>query len=191
MHGFRWVIPVVLMLAVSACSSQGGATGESVSEDGAPAYLPAPGQIAMTTDGEEFVQAEPSPEQTAALEDGVVTREEYEAGFSRFESCMERIGIELVGAVVSADIISYSYLPQGTVAEENCYYAEFDHVSGAWQMENGDREGDLAFLGGCLEKYGIRSEADPAAKPSRQVEAMEKQIADAGIDLETCPLPSF
>lgn len=62
-----------------------------------------------------------------------MTREEYEAGFLRFHACMEKIGIDLIGGVVSADLITYSYMPQGTVEEENCYSAEYDQLDGAWQ----------------------------------------------------------
>ena len=148
------------------------------------------GHPGTTADGETFITSGPSLEQAAALEDGVVTREEYEAGFLRFEACMEKIGIDLIGGFVSADLITYSYMPQGTAEEENCYYAEYDQLDGAWQLENGDHEGGLAFLRGCLEQYGIRPEIDPAAKPSRQLEALERQVADAGLDLATCPLPS-
>jgi hypothetical protein len=189
----RWGVPVVVVvIGVSACTSAGGTTEGISAEGGAPVspHSSASGQRSMTTDGEDFVVAAPSAEQVAAIEDGVVTRDEYEAGFLRFEACMEKIGISLIGGVVSADVISYSYMPQGTVEEENCYYAEYDQIDGAWQVENGDRKGDLDFLGTCLEKYGIDPDLDPAEKPSRQVESLESQVADAGIDLGTCPLPS-
>lgn len=190
---FRWVVPVAtVVIGVSACSSGEDATEGAGVDGGAPVSLhsSASGQKSMTTDGEEFVVAAPSADQAAALKDGVVTRDEYEAGFLRFEACMEKIGISLVGGVVSADLITYSYLPQGTIEEENCYYAEYDQIDGAWQVENGDRKGDLDFLGACLEKHGIDPDLDPAEKPSRQVESLERQVSDAGIDLSACPLPS-
>ena len=79
-----------------------------------------------------------STEQREAMADGVVTREEYVAGFQRFVTCIEAGGWHVDGDWVGDNetVISYA-LPSGAVddgTERNCYGPEFEELDTAWQQ---------------------------------------------------------
>jgi hypothetical protein len=84
--------------------------------------------------------AEPSAAQLEALADGVVSREEYLAGFDRYVACMAALGFEVFVGNREKEIIGYS-IP-GTAgdsgAANRCYEAEFHLVDAEWQVAHED-----------------------------------------------------
>jgi hypothetical protein len=192
----RWrsigaLVALTAVLVSAGCTGDAGGSQESVvGGDTAPVGGPSTQQQGLTSDGEEYLTALPSAEQLAAIEDGVVTRDEYVDGFRRYRACMEDLGIELVGGIESATVISPSYLPQGTVEEENCYEVEWREVDIPWQVENNDYGDQIADLVACLTAAGHTPAHDPSAKSVRQFEALEAQRADAGVAESAClPAP--
>jgi hypothetical protein len=178
-----------VVTAAAGCAA-GVSTGDASVRpaDGAPVQEVATGGEITTRDGTTHSLPGPSDELATALEDGVVVRDEYEAGFRRYRACMAELGIELVGAVESAPVISFSHVTQDEVAEEECYRREFYDVDLAWQIENGDRSADISLLTYCLDALGLPDESDPTAKPARRYEVMLRQIDDSGRDMTRCNL---
>jgi hypothetical protein len=80
--------------------------------------------------------AEPSAAQEEALADGVVSREEYVAGFERYRACLTALGFEMYSGDTSAEIIGYSI--EGAAgqsgAANRCYESEFHLVDMEWQV---------------------------------------------------------
>lgn len=80
--------------------------------------------------------AEPSAAQLEALADGVVTRDEYLAGFDRYVACMAELGFEVYGGDRGQEILSYAIPGNAgeSGAANRCYEAEFYQVDSAWQV---------------------------------------------------------
>ncbi|GHF24273.1 hypothetical protein [Pseudolysinimonas yzui] len=79
---------------------------------------------------------EPSAEYRAAIADGVVTREEYVAGFERYVACLSDVGVELINVDTSTDIFDFS-IPGAAVdsgLEHRCYRSEFYEIDMLWQV---------------------------------------------------------
>lgn len=77
-----------------------------------------------------------SAAQTEAMEDGVVTREEYVAGFDRYNACMVGAGYYVDGGNRDALIIAGS-IPAASVddgTDRLCYEPEFQDIDMAWQV---------------------------------------------------------
>lgn len=182
---------LAVVVASAGCTAEEGGSQETVADgDTAPVGDPSVRQSGVTEDGEEYITAAPAADQLAAIENGVVTRDEYVDGFRRYRACMSDLGIELVGGIESALIIAPSYKSQGTVEEEDCYYVEWHEVDVAWQVENNDDSDHIAALVACLTAAGATPELDPSAKAVRQFEALEAQRAEVGVADSSCmPAP--
>lgn len=81
---------------------------------------------------------EPSALQDASLADGVVTREEYRAGYERFAACMDEAGFPLAFVDTSETVIQYSTTQEAESdgASPRCYTREFEEVDISWQIAN-------------------------------------------------------
>lgn len=122
---------------------------------------------------------EPEPElsaaQTAELADGQVTREEYEAAFDRFASCMADAGHPLLRVDRSRTLIDYSLTDDAVYskAEPQCYVGEFRDVDIAWQLAHQDTSESAKRLRECLTAAGIA--------PAPTSEENTQKLKDAGI----------
>ena len=78
---------------------------------------------------------EPSAEQTVALADGIVTRDEYLAAYDRFVGCLAVDGYQVYGDR-DMEVISYSTEADAgeSGALDRCYIAEFQLVDAHWQV---------------------------------------------------------
>jgi hypothetical protein len=85
--------------------------------------------------------AEPSAAQQAALADGVVTREEYRAGFDRYVACMTDLGFPVSLSGTDLEVISYAIPGDAgsSGAANRCYEAEFQLVDIEWQLAHPQR----------------------------------------------------
>ena len=143
-----------------------------VTRGGLGGYIPFPTsgaarvEISATAGGEYAIwlawidkpaDPEPSAEQTAALADGVVTREEYLAGFDRFAACMSTAGFD-VGGNRDTEIIQYSLSDDAVRSgvEHQCYGAEFLELDRSWQIahpQRSEEQGAALIDGVTREEY--------------------------------------
>lgn len=114
----------------------------------------------------------PSAAQTAALADGVVTREEYVTAYQRFSACMSEAGFPLAFVDLDQTVIEYSTTQESETdgASPRCYGREFEQVDGAWQVANEDTSYTAHVMGECLLARGI-APASTLAEKLAQLEA--------------------
>lgn len=113
--------------------------------------LPNPGAHVLTFDGESntryeawvvWVEEPPIPtsssQQHAEVADGVATRDEYIAAFSRFVGCMNAEGFEVLGSVSDDVVFEYAITDDAVRAgaDELCYISQFQDVDTVWQLQN-------------------------------------------------------
>jgi hypothetical protein len=122
-----------------------------------------------------------SSAQVAAMADGAVTREEYDAGFQRFYDCMADQGFPVLFIDRSRDVISYSTTSDAASdgADMRCYIAEFEDVDGEWQVAHEDTSQTADWIRGCLINEGVLAE-DTLAE-------MFEQLEDISLTPEGCP----
>ena len=121
-----------------------------------------------------------SQAQVDALADGVVTAEEYDAGFERFASCMAEAGHPLAGIDKGSTIYRYSMAEAAvsTGTDVQCYEAEFMEIDSSWQIANADTSESTEFLRQCLRDNGI--------EPAYPAVEVDRQMREAGIDPRDC-----
>lgn len=100
--------------------------------------------------------AEPSAVQQEALADGVVSREEYIAGFERYVACMADLGFVVSHGPLELEVLSYSIPGEAghSGAANRCYEAEFILVDTEWQGAH-QQESDAqmaAFVDGVVTR---------------------------------------
>lgn len=131
-----------------------------------------------TADGGDysaFTPAAPmSPEHEAAIADNQVTREEYEAGFRRFATCMDGAGGDLRSSDMNDDEISYSYTT--VKIHDRCYDAEYREIDAMWQLDNIDYAPTIAAFSTCLEAVSATPELDESLKPYDQMISLARQL---------------
>jgi hypothetical protein len=123
----------------SDAGSGGGGGYEPVTGD-------APRSLTVTVESGRFAvwiawvdvadDPEPSAEYQAALADGIVTREEYLAGFERYVTCLADAGYALHSVNTESEIIDYA-IPSDVVdsgVEHQCYEREFFEIDSGWQI---------------------------------------------------------
>lgn len=116
----------------------------------------------------------------AALADGKVTFDEYQAGFARYTACMEGAGYSLDNVHEQNMVMVYA-VPAAAVTsgvDERCYRAEFGPLDSNWQVQRQDSSGSADIMRQCLRKRGIT--------PADTVAGMTTQMTDAGISPQDC-----
>ncbi|CAN7421703.1 hypothetical protein LJR045_002708 [Microbacterium sp. LjRoot45] len=128
----------------------------------------------------ETPRFELSVEQAAALEDGTVTRDEYDAAFRRYESCITEAGFALVEVREEYQVIRYSVPNEAVVSgvDDDCYNGEFVLVDSQWQVSVEDVGEVASLLAGCLIEAGLDSSGTKAEK--------EQRLESAGISIDAC-----
>jgi len=121
-----------------------------------------------------------SPAQQQALADGVVTADEYSAGFDRFAACMAEMGSPVIRIDRSGTVYDYSITEDAvsTGLDVQCYVAEFEQIDMDWQIANQDTSASTQILRDCLAARGI--------EPAYRTEEVVQQLRDAGVDLSAC-----
>lgn len=130
--------------------------------------------------GETEAVTHRSAEIEAALVDGVVSYDEYRAGFDRFESCMNEHGYALARVEERNSIIEYSISSTAVEAGVDvlCYEKHFQPLDSEWQINHEDESEGAQFLRDCLIASGI--------EPGSTMDELDRQVKDAEIDLAAC-----
>jgi hypothetical protein len=116
--------------------------------------------------------ATPSAAQRAETADGVVTRDEYLAAWSRLQGCMAQAGYPLGQVPETELVLQFGTSSSGEIAFDfSCYPREFQDVDTLWQGQVGTR-GDA-----CLTAHG---------DPLPTGELMENALKAANLTPEEC-----
>lgn len=121
-----------------------------------------------------------SAAQTEAMADGVVTREEYVAGWDRYNACLNGAGYYIVGGDREAPFMTGG-IPSAAVddgTDRRCYEPEYMLIDMNWQLAREDESESTEYLRECLREFGI--------EPAYKTEAVVQQFADNGIDYADC-----
>ncbi len=121
-----------------------------------------------------------SSEHSAAINDGDISADEYEAGFRRYRGCLAAAGYDLVINEEFNDTISYG-VPAAAVesgVDQECYETEFSKIDEMWQLAREDTSYSAQVLRDCLVANGVT--------PEDTMEELVEQIRESGIALESC-----
>ena len=111
-----------------------------------------------------------SAAQKAAVADGVITRQEYVAGWQRLAACVAQAGFDMVPP--STDVVEY---PVGVSSEtqavydHDCWPREYKRVDEIWQQETATRATS------CLIANGF-SPAPPASGTGWEIQVREHHL---------------
>lgn len=78
---------------------------------------------------------EPSAQQSAALADGVVTDDEYRAGWDRYAACLLDAGFDIGRSPGNSPGVPVEAADSGV--DMTCYVSEFEQLDMAWQLNGG------------------------------------------------------
>lgn len=122
----------------------------------------------------------PSAQQLAAMSDGEITSDEYQAAFQRYQSCLAAEGYDILVDGENNATIDYS-IPSAAVdsgVEGDCYDQEFRQVDVTWQVAREDSSRSAEFIRDCLIANGVA--------PGESLQGMVQQLREAGIDTTSC-----
>lgn len=122
----------------------------------------------------------PSPQLAAALADGKVTFDEYDAGYRRYKACMKKAGYDIQDMGIKDQVYDYRLTDEAykSAAQATCYKSEFQDLDAQWQVANQDNSEGARILAECLTKQGL-------PVPDTFEERL-KVLDDNGIDAVTC-----
>ncbi|KRC62316.1 hypothetical protein ASE14_00210 [Agromyces sp. Root81] len=121
-----------------------------------------------------------SAEQKAALDDGEVTQDEYEAGYRRFVDCLSAAGFEILDNGIENDIHQFG-IPEAAVAsgdDARCYGAEYEQVDIKWQIAHEDTSKTAKIIADCLTAAGVT--------PKSSMAELQTQLEENGLTFEQC-----
>jgi len=121
-----------------------------------------------------------SAEQKAALADGKVDYDEYQAGWRRYVACDAKAGYTITQTGEVNQVIS-GQIPDAAVdsgVDKKCYEGEFKQIDMLWQTARIETSPAAAKFRECLSAKGETPEATYAG--------MVQQLQDLGIDPSTC-----
>jgi hypothetical protein len=171
-----WFLVVVIALVASACSSS---AAREVSPE-VQAFLDRLGDDVPVS-------------QAAALEDGVITFEEYEAAYERTVACMRDSGLVVKGPKPenAGRFLTFSF--QGGVgdaeADEPCRREHLDLVNGLWLAQAAPSAAEAEVMAreyaACLRAAGVVIEGSPSLQDADLV-AMEALFGPYSDGVKTC-----
>jgi len=121
-----------------------------------------------------------SAAQQKAMKDGVVTQDEYAAGYRRYVACLADAGYTVLENGLKSTLYDYS-VPAGAVdsgADAKCYNSEFKQIDVAWQIANPPRTAVSDMLAKCLADAGLDTQGNEDQLNTRMVKA--------GLDPQAC-----
>lgn len=119
-----------------------------------------------------------SPEQTSALADGVVTEEEYLAGFERLRTCVRDGGFELERVKRHGPLVTFEHSKEARPTADECYWREWQQLDASWQIGHPDATEEFEALNYCLDLDGQRT--------GTTIDEVERLFAESGLDRQTC-----
>lgn len=163
------LVALALMVTLSGCSND-----EEVPEAGTVAvHNPEPEPFFP-----ELESVPMSAEQQAALADGIVTEEEYLAGFDRYRACVRDRGFDLELVERRGPFMSYAHSEEARPDADECFWREYQELDTSWQLGHQEDTEQFAAVNYCLEVEGH-------ATGSTMAEA-ENLLAEAGITFPDC-----
>ena len=125
----------------------------------------------------ELVGTPMSPDQESALADGVVTEDEYLAGFERFRARMRDGGF---GVERHGPIMIYGYSEESRLAgfADECYWREWQELDASWQIGHPDATEDFEAYNYCLQLAGHST--------GTTMDEVERLFAEAGLERRAC-----
>lgn len=140
------------------------------------------GCSAGTAASRDSTPANISEQQRQALADGVVTQDEYLAGFDAFAACLAEKGYPVARAGEYGRVLEFS-IPAAAVssgAERGCYGFYFELLDMRWQIANEDHSRQADRLRSCLiQVHGIT--------PKPTLVEIIKQFEEINAKPEACP----
>lgn len=163
MRVIKFASAVALLAILTGCSASPSSPSEASEAPGTP-----------TTN------AAVSAEQTAALSDGKVSQDDYEAGYRRFADCMASAGFTLLDNGVTYDLHRFG-IPSEAVDsgdDKRCYSLEFEAIDSAWQIAHEDTSETAGLIKACLIAAGVA--------PKSTMKEMNDQLTAADLDFAQC-----
>jgi hypothetical protein len=109
-----------------------------------------------------------SSAQSAALADSVVTRDEDEAAFSRYQGCMNALG-RSVKSTVNAVVPSMGF-GDADGTSNRCYVTEWKAIDEQWQRQLRETDLGVKSIDACLATMGVTPDATPEARWNQLVQ---------------------
>jgi hypothetical protein len=106
-----------------------------------------------------------SAAQRQELADGVITRDEDVAAFSRYEGCMAALGHPVDNTPTS--IVPAYYVADAAVedgSDNRCYETEYKDVDMKWQMQLEQTDIGDKSIDACLSRFGVKPAVTPEAR---------------------------
>ncbi|MFV0407241.1 MAG: hypothetical protein ACK5LN_10530 [Propioniciclava sp.] len=123
-----------------------------------------------------------SDEQREALQDGLVSYDEYQTSFERFVSCASSIGVTVTLLGEENKVYNFQVPAEELDALEAeydaCYATEFEEVDRMWQLSREDTSPLAQELAECLRAWDLEV-------PERFVDRVDA-LESAGIDIVEC-----
>lgn len=154
-----WIVRAAILVAalfLAGCSASTPVSSDNVSNNGISAA------------------------QSAALSDGVVSADEYEAGYQRFVACLAKEGYKVVEQPKVGTAIQYS-VPSAAVdsgKDKICYDSEFSQLDEKWQVSNEDTSDTAIAVKSCLQARGV--------EPKATLNDMLDQLDSINVTLAEC-----
>jgi hypothetical protein len=125
-----------------------------------------------------------SAKQLAALEDNIVTEDEYTAGYRGFIACLADKGYTVMELGRPSTLYEIG-IPDPAVqsgADEECYNREWAGIDMVWQTTHPERTILSDWYIDCLEEAGIETE-DPSGSNNNE---LGERMIEAGLDPGAC-----
>ena len=127
-----------------------------------------------------------SAEHAAALEDGVITEDEYSAGWRRFVTCLADKGYTVM-ELGRPSTVYEGGIPDAAVksgADEYCYSREYSNIDAIWQGENPARTIASDRMIACLTAAGVED-------TSGNENELQQKMVDSGLSIGECIDPHY
>jgi hypothetical protein len=122
-----------------------------------------------------------SPQQREALKDGVVSWDEYEAGFTAYRTCLGKHGYKMLDPHVEGDLFEFS-VPldaDDSNVDQKCYSYTWSRVDDEWQLAHEDTSPSAQVVKNCLLQLG--------RTPSSSFQSNVRLLQESGMRVEDCP----
>lgn len=121
-----------------------------------------------------------SEDQKNALSDGVVTHDEYEAGYRRYVVCLSAAGFSVIDSGEKNQVHEFG-VPADAISsgdDDRCYTHEFKNLDVEWQISRENTSQNAKIMHDCLVRRGI--------VPKSTVAEMSQQLEENNLSFDQC-----